>query len=162
MKVNIIDENNIVVFLFEKVTIDFDYKEKTLVDMKKIFQKLKLKHNLDIQGYYFIEVYNDEYYGIIMTISKEMSNYFSVSNQVDVEVEMKENVFFLYKIEDYFFIEESFYDKVKLYLYKNELYLKIKEKIDKLFLYKIIENSAIIYNDTDKIINLGKEIKIRI
>lgn len=147
MKVNIIDDDNIIVFLFE----EDNYKADTL---KKVFKRLNNIYNMDIKGYYYIKVYKDKNYGIILSINKETANYFSYSDEVDAEIELVDSEF-LYEIKDYFFLDKELKDKVNIYKYDNKLYLKINKSLSSKELLYIIENSKIIY-DNSKIINKGR------
>jgi len=108
---------------------------------KSIFQTLKCCYNLEIYGYYEIDVYIDKNYGIVIEMEKDDID-FECHDQIDMRVTFH-NQKFLYQIED---IE---YNK-KIYKYKNKYYIKKYN----------IEYSIPIYK-TDEIFKYAKIIEIK-
>lgn len=108
---------------------------------KSIFQTLKYCYNLEIYGYYEIDVYIDKNYGIVIEMEKDDID-FECYDQIDMRVTFH-NQKFLYQIED---IE---YNK-KIYKYKNKYYVKKYN----------IEYSIPIYK-TDEIFKYAKIIEIK-
>ena len=108
---------------------------------KSIFQTLKYCYNLEIYGYYEIDVYIDKNYGIVIEMEKDDID-FECYDQIDMRVTFH-NQKFLYQIED---IE---YNK-KIYKYKNKYYIKKYN----------IEYSIPIYK-TDEIFKYAKIIEIK-
>lgn len=145
MKVNIIDENNIIVFLFERT----DYLKDALKSMKSLFEKLKKIYNLDIEGYYFIDIYKDPYYGMVLELEKERTTFLSLTTKVDARIEVHD-VTFLYQVDDPFFITD--FTNINVYYYKDKIYLKLNDNN----CLKVVENSKLIYKNTDNIIKQSK------
>ena len=108
---------------------------------KSIFQTLKYCYNLEIYGYYEIDVYIDKNYGIVIEMEKDDID-FECYDQIDMRVTFH-NQKFLYQIED---IE---YNK-KIYKYKNKYYIKKYN----------VEYSIPIYK-TDEIFKYAKIIEIK-
>lgn len=150
MKIENIDENNIIVFLNkmktkEELTLSSASMEKYF---KKIFELLKNNYNIDIGGYYHITLYQDAIYGNIIEIVKDFSNYFEYfDNQVDMKIDIVKNNYVLYEINDYSCINNDIFKYINLYIYKNKIYIKPKKSISQYLLGNIIENSNIIYGE---------------
>ena len=159
MKVNIIDDNNIIVFLnkFNIKDIDFKNRENIETNFRKIFLKLKHIYNLNIKGYYNINIYIDAYYGAIIEIEHEDIEYYDYfDTQVDMRVNVVNDNKFLYKIKDIFNIDESLINKIDIYVFKDNYYIKIKKDVTDYEIGKILENSELVYGDiTIDILKIG-------
>ena len=147
MKIEHIDENNIIVFLNK-----FKMKDKIILSssclhnyFKNLFQKLKKDYQIDISGYYSITLYQDNIYGIIMDIKKEFSDYFDCfDNQVDMKIDINKEYPVLYKLGRHSSLDNNVFSYLNLYVYKNEIYGKPKKTINQYLLGNLIENSTII------------------
>lgn len=158
MKVKTINEDEIIVFLNKKCFDDLEIEDEKKVEeyFKDIFKSLINKYNIEVKGSYTIYFYSDRNYGIILKIIKEEDFYY-YDNQIDMNINFIDNPF-LYKI-NYSNISKDILKYSKLYMYKNEFYLQIKNQIDDIVLGKIIEISDIIFEDESlKIISKGKEV----
>ena len=128
--------------------------------LKKILLKIKTKYQINIYGYYDVFIYVDEYYGIIIKLIREELEYLSY---YDKEIEMKiivlDNQFF-YEIEDIYKIKQEILDISDIYLYNNQIYLELKSDINFTLYGYLIENSKVIYEDTEKIKKEGNKIEI--
>lgn len=82
-------------------------------NFKQIFETLKYCYNIEINGFYDIDVYIDKNYGIIIEMKKEDID-FDFYDQVDMKISFH-NQKFLYQIED---IKRN----KKIYKYKNKFY----------------------------------------
>ncbi len=155
MKINIIDENNFVIFLnkFLCKEINLDDQDNLEDNLRNIFTKLKERYKMDVNGYYNITVYQDNYYGAVFEIEKEEINYFDYD--IDMHLNIKKTPI-LYEIDDIF----NFIDK-KIYLYKNRYYLKLENDCNDFELGRITENSRLTYGlIVDEILRYGKVISI--
>lgn len=153
MKVDIV-EDKIIVYI-KKTTIkdvNFDSIDELETYFRALLLKLKNIYNININGFYNIKVFIDDVYGMVLDIEKERVDCYLDINQVEMRI-LPIHTCFLYKIEDLFK-----YKKTKIYEYKNNYYLKPDKKI----LYKdylnLLENSKIVYNNTDNIIKYGLKI----
>ena len=162
MKIEHIDENNIIVFLNKfKMKENATLSEQYLHDyFKKLFQKLKKDYQIDISGYYSITLYQDNVYGIIMDIRKEFADYFDYfDNQVDMKIDINKDYSFLYKLDRHSLLDSNIFPYLNLYTYKNEIYGRPKKTINQYLLGNLIENSIIVYGkDSMEIIKYGKKI----
>lgn len=109
-------------------------------NFKQIFETLKYCYNIEINGFYDIDVYIDKNYGIIIEMKKEDID-FDFYDQVDMKISFH-NQKFLYQIDD---IKKY----KKIYKYKNKFYTN---KYD-------IEHSIPIYKTND-IFKYAKVIEI--
>ena len=150
----VINSNDDFILFFNKlndISLDDNYEE----EFKKIFLKLKRYYSINISGFYNVYVYIDNYYGTILRVIKdEFDLYYK---QIDMHITI-ENINFLYKVSDYFFIKNL--NNYNIYYYNSCFYLEIIEKLIDKDMMNLIENSEIIYNDIDIIRNKGKKIKV--
>ena len=141
MKV-VFKDNKIIVFLNKKLDLD---KVNLDIYFKKLFLRIKNKYNLELNGYYDVNVYIDNYYGSIIEIENEDLDYYNYFNQIDMEIKVNKTTF-LYEI-DYEYLDKELLSKSIVYKQNNKLYFKIT---DKSILNKIIECSKIIYDNRVK------------
>lgn len=164
MHVDIIDDLNMIIYLnnMKIKTIDFSKKEDLQDCFRDLFVNLKDSYNINVNGFYNINVYKDKFYGIVLEIEKEDIDYIDyLSGQVDMNIIVDNNNTFLYEINDYFNIDKKNIDKFKLYQYKNKIYLQVIDNISSIDFGKIMEFSKIIYGDICKqILKHGKKIEV--
>lgn len=156
MKVKITDENNLIVFLnkLETKGINFTSKDNLEVELKDMFKKLNSVYNIKIYGYYNVSIYIDEYYGVVIDLSKEDIDYLDDDNNVDMCIVIVEQSF-LYEIDDLFNIKTG-----DVYRYKNKYYLKLNNDISNIEMGNLLEHSNLIYGDKVKnILDYGNVLK---
>lgn len=163
MKIEHIDEDNIIVFLNklktkEKILLSNNFLEQYF---RNLFQNIKKKYHIDINGYYTVTLYQDSLYGVIVDIKKDLVDYFDYyENHVDMKIDISKNTTFLYKMDNLSLLSEKLYPYINVYIYRNNIYVKPKKNIDQISLGSIIENSTIIYDNLcDDILKFGKKIK---
>lgn len=154
MKIINQDDNIIIYINKDYSSINEDNLEDSLT---KIFYKLKEFYSLSLKGYFDTNVYIDKNYGMIIEMNKEDVDFIDYyDNQIDMRTTIKK-VEFLYKIEDNYYFDLLKNDNFKIFLYKNNIYIKINKQINKNLITKILEHSSIKYNeDIDLITNYGK------
>lgn len=161
MKV-IMNDDEIIVFLNKRYFADLDFENEQSLEkqFKKIFQTLTKDYNVENSGYYNIDIYKDNNYGLILKIIKEESEYYNYfTNQIDMNINIHKDDF-LYEI-DYISLDKKILNYVKTFKYKNKIYLKIIKDIDDITLGYIVEMSEILYgNKSLEILKIGKEVKI--
>ena len=155
MKIEVIDDN-IIVFLNKFIVNNLDYRDSNVLEseLKKIFDKLNKLYNIKIKGYYDVNLYIDNNYGIILELIKDDIGYDDFDEVIDMRI-LTYDINLLYKIKNLIPLEI----KHKIYFYRNNLYLEIDENIDSIKMGKILENSEIIYKNTEDIIKYGKVLK---
>ena len=158
MKIIINDDINMIIFLNkEYLTINIDDSDNLENCFKELFLILKDIYDIKINGYYSIDVYVDSYYGAVLELVKEELEYIDYyDNQVDMRITIHDSNF-VYKFEDYFLARKL---NLNLYLYKNEVYGKINGLENNAQMGRIIENSEVLYKDTDKILKYGNRIEV--
>lgn len=163
MKIERIDENNIIVFLNkikvkDKLLLSSTYLENYF---RNLFKILKNKYQINISGYYAVTLYQDSIYGVIVDIKKEFTDYFDYfDSQVDMKIDIDKNSIFLYRLNPLSVVNENIFSSTYVYLYNGEIYLKPKKNIDQLEIGFLVENGTIIYGDIcNKILKYGKKIK---
>lgn len=154
LKIDIIDDNEFVIYLFRNIDkIDFKNEKEIEEMLKKIFIKLKKYYDIKIEGYYDVFVYIDTFYGMVLDLRKQEFEYYDFfDNQVDMKIVINRNKF-LYLVDDY----DIDLNKYKVYKLMNNIYLLPKRKLSDIELAKLVENSIIIY-DSEDIINKGIKI----
>ena len=160
MKIIVNDDINMIIFLNKLYLEDIDFSDKDELEIyfQKLLKILKTYYNININGYYKINVYIDKYYGAILELSKEELEYFGYfDGEVDMQLIIHNNNF-LYEIEDYFWIDEELRKKISLYKYNNKIYISINQIIDNVSIGKIMENSKIKYYLDNKIIMKEKNL----
>lgn len=165
MKIIQKDENELVFFIQKKITnkIDFDDKNNLENYFQDFFLKLKNNYKIEISGFYKINIYIDNCYGIIITMIKEDIDYFDYfSSNIDMQINKPFKTNFLYKIEDLFYINKTTLKKMIIYFYKDSYYLKPKKNYKK-ELIKLLDFCEIIFDEKkEEIIKLGKQIKLEV
>lgn len=155
----IINKNeNTFAFLIPNKSFNINFNQKK--DLEKYFQDffLKLKNTYDfkIKGFYLINIYIDENYGIALEITNEDEDYLEYFSQnIDMNISKPKKNKFLYKINDIFLIDKKILAKFDIYLYNNNYYLCLKNKIKEKELINLLEFVDIIY-DSENIIKRGK------
>ena len=154
MKVIINSNDNFILF-FNKLNDKLDLNDNYEEEFKNIFLRLKNYYKINIYGFYNVYVYKDKYYGTILKIEKdkELDLFYK---QIDMHIVIEDSNF-LYKINDYFFINNL--SNYNIYYYNNNFYLEIKNEINNKELFTLIENSIIIFEGTDIIKTKGKLLK---
>lgn len=154
MKIDIIDDNELIIYLYNSI-YRVDYKdEKKLEEMlRNLFVKLRKYYDIKIEGYYDVFVYIDYIYGMVLDLRRQGLEYYDFfDNQVDMKIMINKNRF-LYLVDDY----DIDLNKYRVYKLMNNIYLLPKKVLSNYELGRLVENSKIIY-DSEEIINKGIKI----
>ena len=130
--------NKIVIYIYNKQLLKKEIKD--LVEY--ILDILDKYYSYEIYDSYYIKIYINKYYGVILELYKD---------DIDKKITLRiiKDALFLYKIDD-----PINYLKEDIYYYNNEFYLNIKKEN-----INILENTNLIYGDIVYKI-LGSGIKI--
>lgn len=133
------DGKNFVIyqFLLQKFTKDKNELEE---QFRTLFLHLNQLYQTELEGYYKIQIYHDDYYGNILEIEKEELDYF-FDHTIEMQIQLKEDCHFLYEVEEHPGYIGTLYES------KGKLYFELKEKIDSIDFGKLLEKSKIIYNE---------------
>jgi len=163
MKVSINSDDEIIVFLNNSYIeeLNFTDRRKTENYFKSLFQKLSKKYNIEMNGFYNVNVYINKHYGYVIEINIENTDYYTYfGNQIDMKINIIKDNNFLYEI-DFLYLEPELLKYCNIYRDGRNLYLKIKENIDNILFGKLLEKSNIIYGeDSKKIIKESVEVRI--
>ena len=163
MHIDILDDLNIIIYLQNNRIQDIDFSDKgDLQDyFKDLFVNLKNNYNININGYYYINVYKDKNYGCILEMKKEELDYMEyLDGQVDMNIVIDNNDTFLYEMNDYFDIDEKIVNNIKIYQYDHKIYVQLINNISSINMGKLLEFSNVIYGDKcKKIKKLGNLIE---
>lgn len=157
MKIITMDLDSIVLFLSD---MDFSLEEN--IDnleeqFRDIFLHLKNSYNVDIEGYYKIDIYKNKYYGMIVEMEKEEFEYFEyLDNQVDMRISIHEELI-LYEFEDIFSVPHSLVEKMCFYTYHDKIYGEVKDFLSNIEGSYLQEHSySILYGSITKYISQKK------
>ncbi len=158
MKVSIEDENNFIVFLNNK---DFDFEDKEYLEnyFRQLFNIIKSRYKLEVNGFYNIVVYKDKLYGIILSMKKESIEYFDYfDNQVEMRIAISPYDKFIYKVENN---DLNFpMDNCNVFLYLGNIYLIPNNDIKSVEFGEILEYTTVVYGEeADKIIKFSKKMR---
>lgn len=149
--------NTLIIYIHRyEESMDFTNKSKIETYFRSLFLKLKKFYEIELSGFYNIEVYYDPFYGAIIELEKEELEYYPAFDEtLDMRITIPSEQCILYKVEEY---KESF--KGKWYLYKDQYYLKIDAPTEKSQMAYLLEMSTPIFGrDALDVIHYGKELK---
>ena len=161
MKVEINGEE-IIVFLNKAYVPELNFidRKKTEIYFKNLFRKLSKNYNIEMNGFYDVNVYINKHYGYILEIVIENIDYYTYfGNQIDMKINIVNDTF-LYEI-DFLYLEIDFLKFCNIYRHGKYLYLKVKSDIDNVTFGRLLEKSNIIYGEDSKKI-LKDSIEVRI
>ncbi len=162
MKVDVINDKRLVLLINKEYTKDVNLYEKEKLELyfRDLFVKLRDKYGIDIFGYYDVTVYRDIHYGGLILLEKEDNEYFNYyGKQIDMCIKIDPSDCFLYQIDNLGDIDMKIIDKLKIYKYKNKVYLRIIDSINTYQLGQLIEYTTVIYGGIiNDIIKYGRVI----
>ena len=131
------NKEDFIIFLVKTNLDNIDLKEY----VKKLIIKLKNKLKRYISGYYKVNVYINNYYGMIIELLKE-EEYDFFKDFVELDINIIENSKMYFEFTDYFTI----INKTNIYYYNNNYYVNI-DKLNKKEILKLSEYGKIIYGN---------------
>lgn len=161
LKLDFKDEK-MILYLSKPNLMGFDVMNKKSLEQyfKELFLKLQKRYNIKMDGYYYIDVYKDANYGMILEIEKDDLDYYNYFSQIDMKINVLKNSSFLYEI-DYELISDDMRDIGTFYQNGGRIYLHINKEISFIKLGKIIEKAHIIYGeDKNQIMHCGKKVHL--
>lgn len=154
----ILDEEHMTIYLSKMYleTIDFEDQEELEAYFRGLFSKLQKVYQLDIGGYYNIDVYTDSNYGAILEIEKEELDYLDYyDHQIDMRIVLHP-ISFLYQLKEY---EKFNPQKYETIYYHNYWYIHPKGQLSNIEIGELLEHTTIYYqNNHDVILKCGKRI----
>lgn len=165
MKIEKLSEDNFIVFL-SKLYLNnnqFELKKDFEEYFKKLFKKLNDSYNIEISGFYDINIYCDKTYGYILNVKNENIDFYDYYNDhVDMKIVINDNQRFLFRINDMSVITKKTLMCCHILKLKRNIYLLPKKTINQYELGNLIENSSVIYgSEAESIIKVGKDLKTK-
>lgn len=157
MKLILENEDNIILAINNENldNIDFKNNEEIKEYFRKMFFKIKERYKILLNGFYYVRIYKDKYYGIFIEIEKsEMDFYDYYIDEIDMHIEIEQSIF-LYQIND-IYIPKELKKKNDIILYQNNIYLKVNRELSNIEKGKLTEISNILYKNVDKILKYGR------
>ncbi len=152
----LIIDDGITIFLGKLINIS----DKNNVE-NKILKIIKKNYDIDLNGYYNVDIYTDKNYGVVIKMKKDELDYLEYfTNALELNIEIKESSF-LYKIDDIFNFEKNFLNKFKIYKLKDNIYLSANQLLSLADEGILLENGKIIFGkEVEKIKNKSQIIKV--
>ena len=144
MKIKFIDNLTFNIYITNSNLNKINIKNKEEIEsyLHYIFNIIKDRYNIFIEGFYNAFVYIDKNFGVIFNLNKEKLDYYDYFNgQVDLNITIKE-VEFLYKIDD---IPNYLLKKIEMTQIKDDMYYKIIKKLNNKEDMYLIEHIEKIY-----------------
>lgn len=128
------------------------------IDLQKVTTKIYKEITKDnkLNKLIILDIYPDNNYGSIITLKDYKKTHFK--DEIEVKINIHTTSSILYKI-DYFNIKNKKI-KGKIYYYDNNFYLVIDKVLNNKDYLTILEQSEIVYEESDKIQNKGVKINI--
>lgn len=159
MKIVNLDENCMIIFLNKLYLreLNFDVREDLEEYFKELFLKLKSYYAINISGYYNINVYIDNDYGLVINLNKEDIEYYDYfDNQIDMRISLKDSKF-LYCIDDPLAL--PIFNKSEIYFYHGKCYLDFIGDIDNTTMMYLLEFSDIVFDEQTELIRHSQKLK---
>ncbi len=139
-------------------TVDFDNNELE-EQLRTLFLKLRQDYEIQIKGYYNIDVYTDDAYGSIIELNKEEIEYFDYfDNEIDMRIILHDPKSFLYCLSDPFSIPSKLRNKLNIYWKENKAYAEIKKPMYNLEIGQLLEFSDLEYANNEIILKHAKQV----
>jgi hypothetical protein len=148
VKSEVKEENTFLVYLNKYFIGDIDINKETIQKyLKTVFIHLKDNYNMNIYGYFNINCYINNNYGMILEIKEESIGFPFYSKKTDMKLTFYNDSKFLYNIDNYFIKDILDSNDYTLYAKDNEYYLDINNLDEKTNAYIMENTKRIIYGD---------------
>ena len=147
----IFDNGHLTIFLNNLYLKDINLNKKEVIEkfLNELTNKLKFYYDVTLKGFINVWLYLDKNYGLVIKIEKEELEYFDYNEALDMNIKVKE-VSFLYELKEV--LNKTFLNKFIIYKYRDNFYLKPKQKLSDIDMGILLENTKIIYKNVDRIL----------
>ena len=147
----IFDNGHLTIFLNNLYLKDINLNKKEVIEkfLNELTNRLKFYYDITLKGFINVWLYLDKNYGLVIKIEKEELEYFDYSEALDMNIKVKE-VSFLYELKEV--LNKTFLNKFIIYKYRDNFYLKPKQKLSDIDMGILLENTKIIYKNVDRIL----------
>lgn len=160
MKVEKLDDGKLIVFLNNLYLKKNSFSLKNNLEkyFKSLFIKLNEFYDIEIKGFYDINIYQDNLFGIILKLEKgDLDFYDFYDDHIDMKIRIMKKEKFVFKLDKFSMLNKEILDYCRIYQYNNSFYVIPKRTLNDINIGFILENSKIIYGeDAYKIINKAK------
>lgn len=160
MKVEKLDDGKLIVFLNNLYLKKNSFSLKNNLEkyFKNLFIKLNEFYDIEIKGFYNINIYQDNLFGIILEMDKEDLDFYGFyDDHIDMKIKIMKKEKFLFALDKFSMLNKDILDYCKIYKYNSNFYVIPKRTVSDINIGFILENSKIIYGeDAYKIINKAK------
>lgn len=141
MKININNED--IIIIIDQSIINFNYKIKEELEeyIKKLILNMRKRYSLKLSGYYKVNVYQNDNFGIIFEINK-LDDLDFFPDLIDLKISVIYDYDIILEFDDYYLID----NKDNIYYFNNKFYLSVN-KFSNNELYKISEFFKVIYGE---------------
>lgn len=157
MKVEKLDDGRLIVFLNNLYLKKNSFSLKNNLEkyFRNLFIKLNEFYEIEIKGFYNINIYQDNLFGIILELEKEDLDFYEFyDDHIDMKIRIMKKEKFLFRLDQFSMLNKSVLDYCKIYKYNNNFYIIPKRTTSDINIGFIIENSKIVYGEEAyKIIN---------
>ncbi len=154
MKIITVDLDSIILFLSD---MDFSLEEdidELENSFRNIFIRLRDLYDIDIQGYFKVDIYKDKYIGVVVDIKKEDMEYFDyLDGQIDMHISIHNDEVILFEVNDLYSFYKNLIDKISYYIYHDKFYIKVNNVLTDFEKSNLLEfSNSILYGSKTKYI----------
>lgn len=157
MKVMKLDQEDVVIFL---PNFSFDLLNRDVLEdyFRDLFLKLEDCYEIEMNGFYQIDLYTDSNYGTVVKIEGDDIPYFDYfDHQVEMSIHVNKENCFLYQVEDILDLPSEILEKSSFYQYQNSFFIQLNEAVSKPNYIRLLEYGSLVYGEmARKIMNFGK------
>lgn len=157
MKVMKLDQENVVIFL---PNFSFDVLNRDVLEdyFKELFLKLEDCYEIEMNGFYQIDIYMDSNYGTVVKIEGDDIPYLDYfDHSVEMSIHVNKDHGFLYQVEDVLDLPSEVLEKSSFYRYQNDFFLQIDSSVSRSSYIRLLEYSSLVYGEeARKVMNFGK------
>ena len=148
MKINFTNSTYILYLLNSYIKdVDFNNKDEIEKYLKEIFTIIGDRYNTLITGFFEINIYLNDSFGVIIEIEKDNLDYYDLfTNKIEMQVSIIENANLFLEIDD--ILNNDIYLKYHLYKDNGKYYINV-DHINEISIYE--EGKLIYGNIADKI-----------
>ena len=150
MKVEKLDDGKLIVFLNNLYLKKNSFSLKNNLEkyFKNLFIKLNEFYDIEIKGFYDINIYQDNLFGIVLELEKEDLDFYGFyDDHIDMKIRIMKKEKFIFQLDQFSMLNKTILDYCKIYKYKNKFYVVPKRTTDDINIGFILENSKIIYGE---------------
>ena len=147
MRVMKLDQEDVVIFL---PNFSFDLLNRDVSEdyFRDLFLKLEDCYEIEMNGFYQIDLYTDSNYGTVVKIEGDDIPYFDYfDHQVEMSIHVNKENCFLYQVEDILDLPSEILEKSSFYQYQNSFFIQLNEAVSKPNYIRLLEYGSLVYGE---------------